>query len=148
MQKNTPKQGCFCYFIPNLTPKQVWAQTFKSALTKTSPRFKIRAPFLAFSLKNSSFRPLNTIRVYVSYWKKTPFYVFFFVHACVHLYIWVAPWGPEKSYSTIFSDSLTASFKASGRGHSHWKGVWGCAVVMNPFFQAIRRSLAYQFTVN
>ena len=35
--KNTPKQGCFCYFIPNLTPKQVWAQTLKSALTKSTP---------------------------------------------------------------------------------------------------------------
>ena len=33
-------------------------------------------------------------------------------------------------------------------GHSHWKEVWGCAVVMTPFFHAIRRSLAYQFTVN
>ena len=31
----------------------------------------------------------------------------------------------------------------------HWprKGVWGCAVVMTPFFQASRRSLAYQFTI-
>ena len=35
-----------------------------------------------------------------------------------------------------------------GGGHSHWKEVWGCAAVMTPFFQAIRRSLAYQFTVN
>ena len=35
-----------------------------------------------------------------------------------------------------------------GGGHSHMKGVWGCAAVMTPFFQAIRRSLAYQFTVN
>ena len=34
-----------------------------------------------------------------------------------------------------------------GGGHSHWKGVWGCAAVMTPFFQASRRSLAYQFTV-
>ena len=33
-------------------------------------------------------------------------------------------------------------------GHSHWKGVWGCAAVMTPFFQTSRRSLAYQFTVN
>ena len=33
-------------------------------------------------------------------------------------------------------------------GHSHWKGVWGCAAVMTPFFQASRRSLAHQFTVN
>ena len=33
-------------------------------------------------------------------------------------------------------------------GHSHWKGVWGCAAVMTPFFQASRRSLAYQFTAN
>ena len=37
--KNTPKQGCFCYFIPNLTPKQVWAHDFYSALTKTTPFF-------------------------------------------------------------------------------------------------------------
>ena len=33
-------------------------------------------------------------------------------------------------------------------GHSHWKGVWGCAAVMTPFFQASRRSLAHQFTLN
>ena len=33
-------------------------------------------------------------------------------------------------------------------GHSHWRGVWGCAAVMTPFFQASRRSLAHQFTVN
>ena len=33
-------------------------------------------------------------------------------------------------------------------GHSHWKGVWGCAALMTPFFQASRRSLAHQFTVN
>ena len=33
-------------------------------------------------------------------------------------------------------------------GTSHWKGVWGCAAVMTPFFQASRRSLAHQFTVN
>ena len=35
-----------------------------------------------------------------------------------------------------------------GGGHSHWKGVWGCAAVMTPFFQASCRSLAHQFTVN
>ena len=31
----------------------------------------------------------------------------------------------------------------------HWprKGVWGCAAVMTPLFQASRRSLAYQFTI-
>ena len=34
-------------------------------------------------------------------------------------------------------------------GHSHWKGVWGRAMVMTPFFfQTSQRSLAYQFTVN
>ena len=33
-------------------------------------------------------------------------------------------------------------------GHSHWKGVWGCAAVTTPFFQTSHRSLAYQFTVN
>ena len=32
-------------------------------------------------------------------------------------------------------------------GHCPWKGVCGCAVVMTPFFQATRRSLAYQFTI-
>ena len=36
-----------------------------------------------------------------------------------------------------------------GPGGGHWprKGVWGCAAVMTPFFQASRRSLAYQFTI-
>ena len=33
-------------------------------------------------------------------------------------------------------------------GHYHWKVVQGCAVVMTPFFQAKRCSLAYQFTIN
>ena len=33
-------------------------------------------------------------------------------------------------------------------GHSHWKRVWGCTAVMNPFFQTSHHSLAYQFTVN
>ena len=33
-------------------------------------------------------------------------------------------------------------------GHSHWKGVWGCAMVMTPFFQVSCRSLASQFTIN
>ena len=34
-------------------------------------------------------------------------------------------------------------------GGGHWprKGVWGCAAVMIPFFQATRRSLAYQFII-
>ena len=34
-------------------------------------------------------------------------------------------------------------------GGGHWprKGAWGCAAVMTPFFQASRRSLAYQFIV-
>ena len=39
-------------------------------------------------------------------------------------------------------------FPPGGGGHSHWKGVWGCAAVLTPFFEAIRCSLAYQFTVN
>ena len=32
-------------------------------------------------------------------------------------------------------------WKGIHRGDSHWKGVWRCAAVMAPFFQAIRRSL-------
>ena len=35
-----------------------------------------------------------------------------------------------------------------GGGHSHWKVVQGCAAVMTPIFQANRRSLAFQFTIN
>ena len=39
--------------------------------------------------------------------------------------------------------------QVEGRGeHSQWKVVWGYAAVMTPFFQASRRSLAYQFTIN
>ena len=49
----------------------------------------------------------------------------------------------------IGSDVITSpsTIKHPG-GHLHWKGVWGCAAVMTSFFQASRRSLAYQFTVN
>ena len=35
-----------------------------------------------------------------------------------------------------------------GGGRSRWKEVRGCAAVMTPFFQASRRSLADQFTLN
>ena len=48
--------------------------------------------------------------------------------------------------STLNKIALTGA-QAQG-GHSHWKGVWGCAAVMTPFFQTSHRSLAYQFTVN
>ena len=53
-------------------------------------------------------------------------------------------------YGMIFDWKLLHFFEKvyTGRGHSHFKGVWGCAAVMTPFFQAIRCSLAYQFTVN
>ena len=39
--------------------------------------------------------------------------------------------------------------KKTRGGGGHWprKGVWGCAAVMTPLFQASRRSLAYQFTI-
>ena len=43
---------------------------------------------------------------------------------------------------------MYSSYIMSRGGHSHWKGVWGCAAVMTPFFQASRRSLAHQFTLN
>ena len=42
---------------------------------------------------------------------------------------------------------LFSNYVARG-GHSHWKGVWGCAAVMTPFFRASCRSLAHQFTLN
>ena len=48
------------------------------------------------------------------------------------------------------NSSLTGSTdrpKFPGGGHWPRKGVWGCAAVMTPFFQASRRSLAYQFTI-
>ena len=81
--KNTPKQGCFCYFIRNLTPKQIWAQMFKSALTKTTPfcwkwtfsdpqDLKKKTSFSSFFLKKSIFRPLNTKRVLRVVLKKDP----------------------------------------------------------------------------
>ena len=49
--------------------------------------------------------------------------------------------------TVILKALYTLKYKAPG-GHSHWKGVWGCAAVMTPFFQASRRSLAHKFTVN
>ena len=51
--------------------------------------------------------------------------------------------------SGIWILQLQSSWLAyPGGGHSHWKGVWGCAAVMTPFSQASHRSLAYQFNVN
>ena len=50
----------------------------------------------------------------------------------------------------LIINSLTCAPRRSMKrpgGHSHWKGVWGCAAVMIPFFQASRRSSAYQYTV-
>ena len=45
----------------------------------------------------------------------------------------------------LFLETFRGAFAPGG----HWprKGVWGCAAVMTPFFQASRRSLAYQFTI-
>ena len=40
------------------------------------------------------------------------------------------------------------SQKYNPGGYSHLKVVQGCAADMTPFFQANRRSLAYQFTIN
>ena len=51
--------------------------------------------------------------------------------------------GTPPNPSTI--DVMVGSI--SPGGHLPRKGVWGCAAVMTPFFQATRRSLAYQFTI-
>ena len=52
-------------------------------------------------------------------------------------------------FSTAFAILSTSCMIAIPGGGGHWprKGVWGCAAVMTPFFQATRRSLAYQFTI-
>ena len=87
--KNTPKQGFFGgFFIPNLTLKQVWAQTFKSALTKISQKFwKKRPTFLAFSWKTAFSDPKTLNTFYELYWKKKPFYVFFCSCMCTPIYL-------------------------------------------------------------
>ena len=61
----------------------------------------------------------------------------------MEIFRWIETFGP-CSFEPFY---LFLSFDPGG-GHSHWKGVWGCAAVMIPFFQASRRSLAYQFSVN
>ena len=56
-------------------------------------------------------------------------------------------WGKKKKHcQTRIPHDFVPNFT---RGGGHWprKGVWGCAAVMTPFFQATRRSLAYQFTI-
>ena len=117
--KNTRKQGCCCYFIPNLTPQQVWTQTFESALTKTTSFFfffffwkwtfsdlwiKKKTPFSRFFLKNSIFRPLNTKRVLrVVIEKKDPLLrVFLFTH----VYTYISEWSPGDVTSHIYADAL------------------------------------------
>ena len=72
--------------IPNFTPKYVWAQTFKPAVTKLPlfflknwhlqiPQIKKTTPFSSF------FKPLNTF--YVSYWKRPPFTCFTYVYTYI-----------------------------------------------------------------
>ena len=59
--------------------------------------------------------------------------------------------GPR--YQDLWSIVYISRFKhysylsPGGWGHWPWKGVWWCAAVMTPFFQATWRSLAYQFTI-
>ena len=54
--------------------------------------------------------------------------------------------GEQQQLMELSSKLCTCLYTPGG--HSHWKGVRGCAAVMTPFFQASRRSLAYQFTLN
>ena len=88
-QQNTPvNEGVL---IPNFTPKYVWAQTFKPAVTKTTPFFlknwHLQIPQIEKKTPFSSFFQIlkHVLRVVL---KKTPFYVFY---VCVHLHIWVPP---------------------------------------------------------
>ena len=61
----------------------------------------------------------------------------------------------SRSYFLLYKQMLNNSYFSPiccitirGGGHSHWKGVWGCAAVMTSFFQSTCRSLAHQFTLN
>ena len=56
-------------------------------------------------------------------------------------------WSNEKAlYKSNYYYIIMSIYP--GGGPSHWKGVWGCAAVMTPFFETSHRSLAYQFTIN
>ena len=55
---------------------------------------------------------------------------------------------PRQGGQKISPPSKGGHSNRGGGGHSHWKGVWGCAAVMTPFFQVSRHSLAHQFTLN
>ena len=67
-------------------------------------------------------------------------------------FVWIANWKVRIGVylkEILYWLTLVALYSApGGGGHSHWKGVWGCAAVMTPFFQASCRSLAHQFTLN
>ena len=94
--KNTPKQGCFCYFIPNLTSRRVWAlKAFKSAFTKLhlflkkdifrSSRFKKR---LDFSWKKPHFQtPKHEACFTCRTEKRPPFTCFFCSRMCTPVYL-------------------------------------------------------------
>ena len=67
----------------------------------------------------------------------------------VYIFYWIYVNTPLFHFKN--GHDVTAHFmigRTDPGGHSHWKGVWGCAAVMTPFFQASRRSLAHQFTIN
>ena len=57
-------------------------------------------------------------------------------------------WGQRSCRGHPGSNCLEMPYSHQIPG-GHWprKGVWGCTAVMTPFFQASRRSLAYQFAI-
>ena len=67
---------------------------------------------------------------------------------CVYILLLVCLFYVCKGGATFVRQFAFSCTSESSGGHSHWKGVWGCAAVMTPFFQASRRSLAHQFTLN
>ena len=103
------KQGCFFYFIPNLTPKQVWAQLFLENGHFQIPEIKIDPPFLPFSWK-TAFRPLDTKRILrVILKKRPPFTCFLFTHVCNY----TSEWPPGSGYASRQKDKREMAYLSS-----------------------------------
>ena len=75
--------------------------------------------------------------------------------SCCWIWHWITKFGnihqPMPSNRKLvlhFAVHLPFQLVRGGGGHWPRKGVWVCAAVTTPFFQASRCSLAYQFTIN
>ena len=142
-QKQKPLFGCCCCFFPMnwWTPDY----TFSCILGNPNP---LTSGLTFVSVCNNQIS-LKLLHLLYNPLRETDSYIWMLQESLRELILWFSskvrpcmgvPLRPKLEELDLSShDSPTLG------GHWPRKGVWVCAEVMTPFFQASRRSLAYQF---